>query len=182
MTLLNGTMAAQSAFHTLKKFVSQKSWPVSRVLSRTVIHLGLLSPTTSSSLPESDADHTIWFLFGLAPSGVYLAIIVTNNAVRSYHTISPLPHIKKRGGIFSVALSVNSHSPDVIWHSVLRSPDFPPMLKSYRRLPSQLDWKVMSKYDQIQIAELAFILFSALIWCPCYIRLAFLPQALSRLF
>jgi len=30
-------------------------------------------------------------LFGLAPSGVYPAIDVTTNAVRSYRTISPLP-------------------------------------------------------------------------------------------
>jgi len=79
-----------------QKFIKlfRLSWPISRVLSRTVIHLGLLSPTISSSLPESSADHTVWFLFGLAPSGVYLAITVTNNAVRSYHTISPLPLTK----------------------------------------------------------------------------------------
>ena len=30
-------------------------------------------------------------LFGLAPGGVYLAIFVTKNAVRSYRTLSPLP-------------------------------------------------------------------------------------------
>ncbi len=30
-------------------------------------------------------------LFGLAPGGVYLAINVTINAVRSYRTLSPLP-------------------------------------------------------------------------------------------
>ncbi len=49
------------------------SWPISRVLSWTVIHLGYASPHTSSNLPESDADHANGFLFGLAPSGVYLA-------------------------------------------------------------------------------------------------------------
>jgi hypothetical protein len=31
------------------------------------------------------------FLFGLAPSGVYPAITVTNEAVCFYHTFSPLP-------------------------------------------------------------------------------------------
>jgi hypothetical protein len=31
------------------------------------------------------------FLFGLAPSGVYPATLVTKCAVRSYRTISPLP-------------------------------------------------------------------------------------------
>jgi len=36
--------------------------------------------------------HTIMLpLFGLAPDGVYPAIPVTSNAVRSYRTISPLP-------------------------------------------------------------------------------------------
>ncbi len=51
-----------------KKKVSR---PISRVLSRTVIHLGSVSPQTSSGLPESTAGHGIGFLFGLAPSGVY---------------------------------------------------------------------------------------------------------------
>ena len=31
------------------------------------------------------------FLFGLAPNGVFPAVLVTQNAVRSYRTISPLP-------------------------------------------------------------------------------------------
>ena len=64
------------------------------------------------------------FLFGLAPSGVYHATSVTRSAVRSYRTISPLP--AEAGGILSVALAVGSRLPDVIWHSVLWSPDFPP--------------------------------------------------------
>jgi len=37
-------------------------------------------------------------LFDLAPGGVYHAVPVTSNAVRSYRTISPLPD--KSGGIF----------------------------------------------------------------------------------
>ena len=48
----------------------------------------------------------------------------------------PYPKSKERGGIFSVALSVNSHPPDVIWHFVLRSPDFPPMLKATGDCPA----------------------------------------------
>ena len=67
------------------------SRPVSRVLSRATIHLGRASPHASSDLPESGADHTLGFLFGLAPGGVYPAVRVTTNAVRSYRTISPLP-------------------------------------------------------------------------------------------
>jgi hypothetical protein len=49
------------------------SQPISRVLSRTVIHLGYTSPHTSSNLPEPSAGRTSGFLFGLAPSGVYRA-------------------------------------------------------------------------------------------------------------
>ena len=45
-------------------------------------------------------------LFGLAPSGVYLATFVAKGAVRSYRTISPLPI--ETGGLFSAALSVAS--------------------------------------------------------------------------
>ena len=48
-----------------------QSRPVSRVLSRTVIHLGRASPHASSDLPEPCAGRTDGFLFGLAPSGVY---------------------------------------------------------------------------------------------------------------
>jgi len=39
----------------------------------------------------------------LAPSGVYHALLVTKEAVRSYRTFSPLPI--ETGGLFSVALS-----------------------------------------------------------------------------
>jgi hypothetical protein len=38
---------------------------------------------------------TIQSLFGLAPSGVFPATFVAKRAVRSYHTISPLPKIIK---------------------------------------------------------------------------------------
>ena len=49
------------------------SRPISRVLSWTVIPLGAASPQRSSNLPGSSAGHAIGSLFGLAPSGVYLA-------------------------------------------------------------------------------------------------------------
>ena len=67
---------------------------ISRVLSRTVIHLGQVSPLASSNLPESSAGRTNGFLFGLAPSGVYQPRTVTSRAVRSYRTLSPLPSIQ----------------------------------------------------------------------------------------
>ena len=53
--------------------IQSKSRPISRVLSWTIIHLGLLSPASSSDLPEDIADHDMAFLFGLAPGGVYHA-------------------------------------------------------------------------------------------------------------
>src|ERR1700730_5794075 len=56
-------------------------------------------------------------LFGLAPGGVCRAADVTAGAVRSYRTVSPLPHLSTRvgrGGLFSVALSLGSHPPDAI--------------------------------------------------------------------
>jgi len=47
-------------------------------------------------------------LFGLAPHGVYPAVRITPDAVRSYRTFSPLPirliFIAQSGGTFSVAL------------------------------------------------------------------------------
>ena len=106
------------------------SRPVSRVLSRTVIHLGAASPRRSSDLPGSNAGHANAPLFGLAPGGVYPATAVTSSAVRSYRTFSPLPvrrcgH-RTIGGLFSAALSVGSRPPGVTWHPALWSPDFPP--------------------------------------------------------
>jgi len=57
-------------------------------------------------------------LFGLASGGVYRAIDVTTNAVRSYRHLFTLT-LKKKGGLFSVALSVSSCLPGVTWHPVL---------------------------------------------------------------
>ena len=57
---------------------------------------------------------------------------VATDAVRSYHTLSPLPAIKSitapyyLGGLLSAALSVGSRPPGVTWRLVLWSPDFPP--------------------------------------------------------
>ena len=84
---------------------------------------GLFSPPQAPSL------------FGLAPCGVCPARRITATAVRSYRTFSPLPRRCRRGGIFSVALSVEwtrpsklgrGTLPDVIRHTALWSSDFPP--------------------------------------------------------
>ena len=80
----------------------KKSWPISRVLSRTAIHLGLASPQGSSDLPGSRVGargaQAPAPLFGLAPGGVCTAADVATGAVRSYRTISPLPDIERRDG------------------------------------------------------------------------------------
>ena len=68
--------------------------PVSRVLSRTIIYLEQWSPIASCDLPKSHASNmraNSRSIFGLAPDGVYPAITVTSDAVRSYRTFSPLP-------------------------------------------------------------------------------------------
>ncbi len=106
------------------------SRPISRVLSRTVIHLDTCRHASQAAYPGA-----LWVtggtfaptpLFGLAPNGVCPATLVAKSAVRSYRTISPL--LAEASGIFSVALSVGSHHPDVIWRSTLWSPDFPPLI------------------------------------------------------
>jgi len=77
-------------------FEERKSRPISRVLSRTVIHLGCKSPYSSSNLPRNRAGHASVPLFDLAPGGVYHATPVTSCAVRSYRTFSPLPANDRR--------------------------------------------------------------------------------------
>jgi len=62
-----------------------------------VIHLGRPLPNASCDTPGRQRGNPLvaqshWpSLLGLAPGGVYHAIPVTGNAVRSYHTLSPLP-------------------------------------------------------------------------------------------
>ena len=55
------------------------------------MYLAFASPQTSSDPPWPNASHISWPLLDLAPSGVCLANAVTNVAVRSYRTFSPLP-------------------------------------------------------------------------------------------
>jgi len=121
----------------------RESRPVSRVLSWAIIHLGLLSPASSSDLPEDIAGRDIAFLFGLAPGGVY-------HATNCYQLRGALlPHhftlTCKAGGLFSAALSVGSRPPGITWHPALWSPDFPPFrLIAKARLPGRLSWLLSS--------------------------------------
>ena len=105
-----------------------ESRPVSRVLFKTAIHLGLPSPTASSNLPEPNAGRASGFLFGLAPGGVYHA----TDCYQPRGALLPHPftltgaHQERLGGLLSAALVVDSHPPGVTWHPALWSPDFPP--------------------------------------------------------
>src|SRR6476646_3920039 len=98
-------------------------------LKRPTRRLWRTEPARASGEPETPS------LFGLAPCGVCPARRITATAVRSYRTFSPLPRRCRRGGIFSVALSVEwtrpsklgrGTLPDVIRHTALWSSDFPP--------------------------------------------------------
>jgi hypothetical protein len=76
-------------------------------------------------------------LLGLAPGGVYHAGPVAGAAVRSYHTLSPLP-APRAGGLLSVALSLGSPPPGVTRHRVSVEPGLssPTAAEAGRRRPS----------------------------------------------
>ena len=57
-----------------KRKMACKPGSVRFLKTLTAIHLGCMSPYTSSNLPGFSADHAIESLFGLAPSGVYPAM------------------------------------------------------------------------------------------------------------
>jgi hypothetical protein len=111
-------------------------WPVSRVLSppdagdghssRTPVTGRLARPTrTAAWKSASPARAGVPSLLGLAPGGVYRAALVTEDAVRSYRTLSPLPWTSRgavHGGLLSVALSLGSPPPDVIRHRISLEP------------------------------------------------------------
>jgi len=78
-------------------------------------------------------------LLGLAGGGVYPAGIVTDAAVRSYRTISPLPvnrQIGTIGCVFSAALSRGSPRVAVSHHRALSCSDFPPVSKETSDRPT----------------------------------------------
>ena len=82
---------------------SRKSEPaISRVLSRTIIHLGRPSPAASSNLPGNPlgtggAGKACAFPYlVLLRAGFTVPRAVTSRAVRSYRTFSPLPDIARR--------------------------------------------------------------------------------------
>ena len=103
-----------------------ESRSVSRVLSRTVIPLRRTSLHAFSNLPGSSAGHADGTLFGLAPSGVYLATDCCQPCGALLPHLFTLTGTEVLRRLFSVALSVGSRPPGITWHSALWSPDFPP--------------------------------------------------------
>lgn len=95
------------------KFIVSQS--ISRVLSWTIIHLGVESLLPSSNLPEYSADHTISIpIWSCSKWGLPQLHQVTLCTVRSYRTFSPLPRLTSLGGLISSALSISSRCLDVI--------------------------------------------------------------------
>ena len=112
---------------------------VSRVLSRhfdgdghssgTFVAERLARPTRAAA--RKLARHgcpCLPLLLGLAPGGVFPAVPIAGDAVRSYRTISPLPPMVSPkgyhgvGGVFSVALSLGSPPPAVNRHRASEEP------------------------------------------------------------
>jgi hypothetical protein len=115
------------------------SRPVSRVLSRTVIHLGRASPHASSDLPGDTRGPRVTAQSRSPPYLVLLRVGFTlPPALPSARCALTAPFHPYRstevnlGGIFSVALAVGSRPPGVTWHPALWSPDFPPLAPSRR--------------------------------------------------
>ncbi len=110
----------------------ERSRPISRVLSRAIIHLGSASPRTSSSLPGNSAGHAygspIWPCSGWGLPCRFRCRL--RGALLPHRfTLTCAPPKWAIGGLFSVALAVGSRRPGVTWHPALWSPDFPPHVK-----------------------------------------------------
>lgn len=120
----------------MKKFQTVcKPGSVCAFAAEMAIHLGRLlpsrlkQPTRTCCRDEERClllQEDVRFLRGFAPDGLLRAAPVTSCAVRSYRTFFALTcDAKAASGLFSVALSLRSPSPDVIRHRFVWSPDFP---------------------------------------------------------
>src|SRR5262245_61029686 len=119
----------------LKPHIGSWSRPISRVLSRAIIHLGYASPHTSSDLPGSlygpyvrSEDRVLPYLV-LLQAGFAVPPSVTTGAVRSYRTISPLPLLAERRFAFCCTFR-GLASPRRYLAPCPGSPDFPPRLRA----------------------------------------------------
>jgi hypothetical protein len=97
--------------------------------SRTNLDLSALAHRADTLMPDGECGHNSC-LFGLAPCGVYHAASLTRCPVRSYRTFSPLPHLLRDAAVYFLlhwpSSRLEATVPDVIRHTALRSPDFPP--------------------------------------------------------
>ena len=84
------------------------------------IHLGRPLPNASRDRPERRLESTpgtgvtpcLPLLLGLAPGGVFPAVSITGDAVRSYRTISPLPPmVSPKGDSMRLAVCFLWHCP-----------------------------------------------------------------------
>lgn len=113
----------------MKKLVDKPGSVVDNHSSGTNVTVCLKQPTRILYGPYIMILRSSGFLFGLAPSGVFPATACCQScgALLPHHfTLTGWLINQPTGGIFSVALSVNSRLPGVTWHSALWSPDFPP--------------------------------------------------------
>ena len=122
------------------------------------------------------------FLFGLAPSGVYPANIVTDAAVRSYRTFSPLPifrqysDLKSRWYLFCGTFR-RLAPPRCYLALCSRSPDFPPVAMPET---STSDYPI---HSLPMLILLDLIQFTSLFgeYCAPYVQLIFLDEKTSSI-
>jgi len=109
-----------------------------RLVDRSQPKLPALAHRADTPVPAGECGRRPC-LFGLAPCGVYHAAVIAGRPVRSCRTFSPLPSaactVRLREAVRSKAvyfllhwpsLRLQAQIPDVIRHTALRSPDFPP--------------------------------------------------------
>ena len=105
-----------------------------------IIHLGLPLPTASCDLPanieRAARSHRPCGPLGLAPGGVYQAVMVTHGAGGLLHHRFTLTRIAP-GGLFSVALSRGLPRVGVTHRLALWSPDFPRHLRAAITQPTR---------------------------------------------
>jgi hypothetical protein len=124
----------------------KRSRPISRVLSRTIIHLRYASPRTSSDLPGSTcgphARHVrrrttcspIWSCSGRGLPCRRVLPPARCALTAPFHPYRPL--CRGVGGLLSVALSVGSRPPGVTWRLALGARTF--LHACAQRLPGRL--------------------------------------------
>ena len=105
------------------------SQPISRVLSRIIIHLDY-RVTSSLKRPtrKQRGQRHSFPIWSCSEWGLPCHFCYQKRGALLPHPFTLTSHGPKikTGGLLSVALAVGSRLPDVIWHSVLWSPDFPP--------------------------------------------------------